>query len=1040
MIDYKHVTLTIRDYSGNNVGTLYTPDTNSRNQAYNIQLMHESNGWKELSFSISKTVDGEPNPLMEKLVNEYNIEVDDGNYQDVFTISEPNISHSSAMQVVDVKCNHISSRLRTKKLYLTFDDTNGIGTCTQLMTIILQGTGWTLGEVDGFYEPDGVTERVRTLSSNGKEGAYQLINKVCELFNARPVFHGMTKTVDIRSFAPYHFEGDAQYPTLADADSTIELNYSKGMSGVSRRLNTENLITRLYVEGAFGDDGYVGIENENPSGTNFLLDFGYFQAVGLYTPEHEMAVDNYISTLIPAREAMKEYTNRLSTYQSQLMNLWGIADYSIYSVTSQSTPTTMTVQHVTSLGEDTAITAGDVIMIRLDDGAFIRTKAVTVTGDELEIEKPVPDGMPVTDVLVYRELATGTIGGKEIAVESAQGALDKVIARVGDNLLMESDVAVATDQYMVKQYLLTDDWEPGREYTISLWGTVNAGNTLKAYRDKGQTWAADLEYDSNRRAYIATFIAPETTQTDKNILRIYNYPSATATSASITRIKLEFGNLPTPYSPAENSSNAETIAEYEAKINGLYLGTSESPGIYELTTEAIETAKHCQQLRESIAQAKQDIENAEATFSEQMGDMLRDGYWNDSNYIVGQEAGLYSDAVEIHRTMSRPVSTYDVSMHNVVGIDAAPLLAVSINSPVHIIDEDIDVNAWGYVDQVTYCLDMPYNNTLRVSTEENRFAGKSFTQIISQIAETARDVRDKKGIYARAGLITKAGTVPATSLDGFINVEVTRLLSRTSSWETDSSGNIILTSQDGTSAMMLTGEGFLIADHKKTDGTWDWTTAGTGKGLVADAITAGTLQAGIVKILGTDQFFWDADNIYIFDPTNANRQIRIGRYDGQNYGIGFTQDDGATWVSAFGFDGVNLNYTTIPATNITGLDGMFLTPEQAAEQYATIGTVGAINSTLNDLNSDIRQNIQFTAGGIIIQQTGAAGEGNFNARFTSTALEFYSGMDKMAWFDNKSLNVNILKAGDQLSVGNLVWYVNKADNSVSAKWYGVVPG
>ena len=39
-----------------------------------------------------------------------------------------------------------------------------------LLAIILQGTGWTIGSVDTFYESDAVTEKVRTLTSGGKEG------------------------------------------------------------------------------------------------------------------------------------------------------------------------------------------------------------------------------------------------------------------------------------------------------------------------------------------------------------------------------------------------------------------------------------------------------------------------------------------------------------------------------------------------------------------------------------------------------------------------------------------------------------------------------------------------------------------------------------------------------------------------------------------------------------------------------------------------------------------------------------------------------
>lgn len=62
MFDYDKITLSIRDYNDNNVGTLYAPLVKSRNFAYDIQAPYDSNGWKELRFSISNTVDGEPNP------------------------------------------------------------------------------------------------------------------------------------------------------------------------------------------------------------------------------------------------------------------------------------------------------------------------------------------------------------------------------------------------------------------------------------------------------------------------------------------------------------------------------------------------------------------------------------------------------------------------------------------------------------------------------------------------------------------------------------------------------------------------------------------------------------------------------------------------------------------------------------------------------------------------------------------------------------------------------------------------------------------
>ena len=51
------------------------------------------------------------------------------------------------------------------------------------------------------------------------------------------------------------------------------------------------------------------------------------------------------------------------------------------------------------------------------------------------------------------------------------------------------------------------------------------------------------------------------------------------------------------------------------------------------------------------------------------------------------------------------------------------------------------------------------------------------------------------------------------------------------------------TDEDSTWAMQITSAGWMIADGKNPDGTWNWRTAATGKGLVADVISTGKLSA-----------------------------------------------------------------------------------------------------------------------------------------------------------------------------------------------------
>lgn len=50
--------------------------------------------------------------------------------------------------------------------------------------------------------------------------------------------------------------------------------------------------------------------------------------------------------------------------------------------------------------------------------------------------------------------------------------------------------------------------------------------------------------------------------------------------------------------------------------------------------------------------------------------------------------------------------------------------------------------------------------------------------------------------------------------------------------------------KDPTMAIQLNGAGFRIANSKKSDGTWDWRTFGTGDGFTADLINVGVLRCG----------------------------------------------------------------------------------------------------------------------------------------------------------------------------------------------------
>ena len=251
--------------------------------------------------------------------NEYLVRWIDGNKIDWYVISEPSHTKNNTINM-SVTCAHISEQLKTKNIYLEFDDENGIGTLQYLAEQILAGTGWHIGSSPRFTERDGVTEKVRSLKDNSKAGAYQLMTKMCNLFNAYPDYNGDTKTVDFFS--------------LNDRTSEWELTVGKNLNSVSVKYDSDSIVTRLYVEGEYSDFGYVGIDDVNPTGLNYLLNFDYYKDLGLFKQEHQNALDTYVNAAAAKKTEIRAAQADLNAATDKVYHAVGDTPFTIYTLRS----------------------------------------------------------------------------------------------------------------------------------------------------------------------------------------------------------------------------------------------------------------------------------------------------------------------------------------------------------------------------------------------------------------------------------------------------------------------------------------------------------------------------------------------------------------------------------------------------------------------------------------------------------------------------------------------------------------------------------
>lgn len=128
-----HRSISVYDYSRKKVCDLYDSYSAARGQAYNIAETEEiKEGWKELTFELPFSVDQKNNFRWNYIKNDYLIRYENGDTIDWFIVKAPKRTKNGKIVSATVKCPHISTVLKTKNLYLTFDDTNGIGTARYL--------------------------------------------------------------------------------------------------------------------------------------------------------------------------------------------------------------------------------------------------------------------------------------------------------------------------------------------------------------------------------------------------------------------------------------------------------------------------------------------------------------------------------------------------------------------------------------------------------------------------------------------------------------------------------------------------------------------------------------------------------------------------------------------------------------------------------------------------------------------------------------------------------------------------------------------
>lgn len=250
----------------------------------------------------------------------------------------------------------------------------------------------------------------------------------------------------------------------------------------------------------------------------------------------------------------------------------------------------------------------------------------------------------------------------------------------------------------------------------------------------------------------------------------------------------------------------------------------------------------------ALQQAQEDIKNREQQFADIMGDTLRETRWQEANYVDGDEEKLYADALDNSFEIGQPEATYEVnflSLYESLGLtedDDVEWPDVDVTDAAHLVDPEIKVNLWAYLDRVNKCYDKDWETSIEINTKLSTISQHSFADIMSYAADVANQTKNKQSVYGRAASLSQNGQLLADKLDGAIQANKTLISGASANWGTNDKGQMIFENENGLYAMMLSGAGLMIANSKTPDGEWNWRSSMTGQGLTADTITFGEMS------------------------------------------------------------------------------------------------------------------------------------------------------------------------------------------------------
>lgn len=763
-------------------------------------------------------------------------------------------------------------------------------------------------EADASYIPQYWNyEAVRTIDGS-KSNRFNLIQNVCEKFDCWARFEiPVDEETGQRDYSKpkvvklCHFIGKENYAGF---------KYGINLDAVQRTLNSSQLTTKLIVNDnscEFGKNGFCSIARaeDNPTKSNFILNFDYFISQGLLSEEditkdlYDLEEVDWGDPLVIGTDLAKIPKGYLASYEK--LNRY----FEKYN--QEQTAQSLALTHLDStcrLDKNT-IDSAQTSIDKLKSELF---SVYGYTYDEIiSGKKKVPED---TLYAAYEfHGMTITRGGNPIWVFPEDYTNTETY--VGNNQLIAFSIPEDTPE---KWYDWYNNWFIiGRYIENKYWPSIYC-----SFNEEPAQIPEILIFDTDKNMY--KFSLQDVYDDDVSQLTDAGYQlnhlileegeARNIKEMYMSGIEKSLVSSNTYYDADGNEIPGETITSKEQFENliknvGIYYDISDYSKWEQKSHPVQKTINEIKQFENDItvaqdelavkeperqsAQDKYDnitlvmraidakLRELDKQFFSKYSRFIQEGTWQSDDYY--DDNLYYYEALNVSNTSAYPDTQYSIKVYEISEVEGFEPYLFDVGDKTYI--EDTEFFGWIWINgiktprkqdviisAITYTLDNPSANSITVQNYNTQFES-----LFQRIAAATQNVEYKSGQYQRAAnVVNKDGTISSNVIQNSLdngNIVLSNSFADSITW--DKEGFTVTNVGLPTEKIRITTTGISFS----TDGGNTWASAITSDGVKPEYLEDGKINITDISVFDGlyNTFRWDTNGItaYSYDTLNSNR-------------------------------------------------------------------------------------------------------------------------------------------------------------------------